>query len=294
MKKPLLVFSFFVAVATFAGTSVATAQIKASERGVSTQTIDGTVITIDYGRLAVRGRAELWGGVVPWGKVWTPGANWATTLETNRDITVNGHELAAGKYSVWMQLQPDAWTLILDPQPRRFHLMGPPESDDQLRFEIPTETGPHTELLTWLFTEVHATGGTLEMAWGDTRLALDIGVTSTQVSTVAADIAEHLVGNYRFTTAGPLGDQTVDFAISYDSDQHLVVEWENAPAEKLLHFWLAPLGAGMFIPVELEGDEIFGMVTDLVFEFDPVEGRAETFELHALDDDLWGSAVRDR
>ena len=172
--------------------------------------------------------------------------------------------------------------------------MGPPPSDEQLRFEIQHQTGPHTELLTWLFTEVHATGGTLQMAWGDTRVALDVGVTSTQPSTVAAGVAEHLIGDYRFTPAGPLGDQTVNFTLSYDSDHHLVADWENAPVPRLLHFWLAPLGAGMFIPVELEGNEIFGMVTDLVFEFDPAEGRADTFELRALNDALWGSAVRAR
>jgi hypothetical protein len=268
------------------------AQIKASERGANTQTIDGTTITLDYGRPAVGGRTELWGGVVPWGKVWTPGANWATTIETNRNITVNGHELSAGKHSVWMQLQPESWTLIFHPEPHLFHLMGPAESEDQVRFEVDSEGASHTELLTWSFPEVRATGAILEMAWGETRVALDIGVTSTQPSTVAADVAEQLIGDYRFTPAGPLGDQPVDFSISYDSEQHLVADWSNAPVPRLLHFWLAPLGSGMFIPVELEGNEIFGMVTDLVFEFDPLEGRAQTIELRAMDDALWGSGVR--
>lgn len=124
----------------------ADAQIRASERGTVTQTVDGTTIKIDYSRLQARGRDELFGGVVPWGEVWT-GANWATTIAVDRDITINGHELPPGTYSVWFEVQPEEWTVILDPEPRRFHLFAPEESDDQVRFTIRPETGSHMEVL---------------------------------------------------------------------------------------------------------------------------------------------------
>ncbi len=56
------------------------AQIRASERSTVSQTVDGTVITIDYSRPQLRGRTDRWGGEVPWGKKWTPGGNWATNI----------------------------------------------------------------------------------------------------------------------------------------------------------------------------------------------------------------------
>ena len=50
------------------------AQIRASERGTVTQTVDGTTIKIDYSRPQARGRDNLYGGQIHWGEVWSPGA----------------------------------------------------------------------------------------------------------------------------------------------------------------------------------------------------------------------------
>jgi len=88
------------------------AQRKASERARTVQRINGTWITVDYSRPSARGRDNLLGGVVHWGEVWTPGANWATTLETDARIPLEGHPVPAGEYSVWLVLERDApWTI---------------------------------------------------------------------------------------------------------------------------------------------------------------------------------------
>jgi hypothetical protein len=270
----------------------ASAQVRASERGAVSQTIDGTTITIDYSRPQARGRDSLFGGVVHWGHVWTPGANWATTLEINRDITLNGHALAAGKYSVWLQVQPEEWTAIFDPQPRRFHLMAPPKSEDQLRFAVrPEEVSGHTELLSWSFVAVRPTGATLQLDWGTTAVAFDIGVAPSRPLTVAPALAERYVGSYELQHQGPLGNARVQFDISYEHDR-LVAQWENAPNPLLEEVWLVHLGEGMFVPAELKDGELFDVVMDLVLEFTPLEGKATRFEMRAIGDALWGSAER--
>jgi len=79
----------------------AAAQIRGSEAGTVSQTLDGTTIAMAYSRPSARGR-DLFGALVPWDVVWTPGANWATTFETDRDVRLNGIDVPAGKYSVWM------------------------------------------------------------------------------------------------------------------------------------------------------------------------------------------------
>src|SRR5690349_18565433 len=90
----------------------AAAQIRASERGSVSQTVDGTVIAVDYGRAQARGRDSLFGKVVRKKEVWTPGANQATTFQVSRDVTVGGKPLPAGKYSVWMVSDPTSpWVL---------------------------------------------------------------------------------------------------------------------------------------------------------------------------------------
>lgn len=282
---------FIAALATLAVSSGASAQVRASERGSVSQTVDGTVITIDYGRPQARGREPLFGAVVPWGKTWTPGANWATTLDVNRDILVNGHKLAAGTYSVWLKVEPDAWTAIFDPQFRRFHLNPPEESAQQLRFAVQPETCMHSETLTWSFSETNATGTTLRLAWGTTAVAFDIGVHPSRPLTVPADIAQRYVGRYRLVQNAPLPEKEVVFDITYENE-HLVARWEEAPSPQLAQTWLVHLGEGMFVPAELEDGELFDIVTDLVFEFTPLEGPVSRFEMRALGDQLWGRGRR--
>lgn len=289
--RPCLPASLIATIALAAAFSgSAAAQIRASERGSVSQTIDGTVITIDYSRPQTRGRTNLFGGEVPWGKVWT-GANWATTIDLNRDITLNGHDLPAGRYSVWFEVQPDAWTVIIDPEPRRFHLMPPPESEEQLRFSVrPTGDSPDKDVLTWSFTEVRPTGTTLEFAWATTRVALDIGVHPSRRIEVARDFAERYIGTYRLAHGPQLGGNVVDFRITYENER-LVARWEGAPNPRLNEVWLVSLGEGMFVPAELEDGELFDIVMDLVFEFEP-EGPVTGFELRALGDALWATARR--
>jgi hypothetical protein len=290
-RRHLAILSFAASIA-IGYPSHTKAQIRASERGSVSQTIDGTMITVDYARPQARGRTDLFGGVVHWGEVWTPGANWATNLEVNRDIAIDGHSLPAGHYSVWFQVQEEAWTAIFDPVVRRFHLMPPPESDEQIRFTVKPEEGDsHVEMLTWSFPAVKPTRGTLRLAWGRTVVDFEIGVEPSRPVTVAAAVAERYVGNYRLTPKPPLGEEPVRFDIRYENDR-LVANWESPPVPILEEIWLVPLGEGMFVPAELKDGEIFDIVMDLVFEFTPLEGRANRFELRALGDQLWGEAGR--
>ena len=54
--------------------AVSSAPIPLSQHGSVSQSIAGTEITIEYNWLVARGRV-LFGGVVPWGKPWCPGAD---------------------------------------------------------------------------------------------------------------------------------------------------------------------------------------------------------------------------
>jgi hypothetical protein len=85
---------------------VSRSQIRASELASVSQTIDGTKITVEYSRPRIRGRAPTFGpkgkSIVHWGEVWTPGANYATTLETTKPFMLDGHAVDKGKYSVWL------------------------------------------------------------------------------------------------------------------------------------------------------------------------------------------------
>lgn len=72
-------------------------------------------ITIKYSSPSVKGR-QIWGGLVPYNKVWRTGANLATVLETDKDIKIEGKALPAGKYSVYAIPGEKEWIIIINSQ----------------------------------------------------------------------------------------------------------------------------------------------------------------------------------
>ena len=153
----------------------ACAQVRKSERGSVGQTVAGTTITVEYSRPHARGRT-LFGGLVQWGDIWTPGADWATTFESDHDVTVQGQPLARGKYGVWTIVQPDRWIVTLHHDWHRFHTNRPDSADEALRLTVRPDSGPPVELLTFDFPEVDSTGATLRFRWGAVVVPLRIGV----------------------------------------------------------------------------------------------------------------------
>jgi Protein of unknown function (DUF2911) len=167
------VLSFLLAPAALAAQE-REPRVKPSQHGTVSQTVDQTTITIAYDRPVARGR-ELFGGIVPWGHAWTPGANWATTIEFDRDVTVEGHAVPAGSYSIWTIPGADEWTFILSKRDRVFHTRYP-KGQDLVRFTVRPIAGEHMETLAWYFPVVAADHAVLHLHWGTTVVAVAIGV----------------------------------------------------------------------------------------------------------------------
>ncbi len=90
-------------------TSISCAQ---SPRKEAKGTIDETTITVDYGSPSVKGRT-IWGGLEQYGKVWRAGANENTTVSFDKDVTIGGKELKAGKYGFFIIPNKDSeWVAI--------------------------------------------------------------------------------------------------------------------------------------------------------------------------------------
>ena len=74
---------------------------------------EGLKIRVAYNSPEKRGR-QIFGGLVPFGKVWRTGANEPTTFDTNKEISVLGKKLPAGKYSLWTIPNEKTWTVIFN------------------------------------------------------------------------------------------------------------------------------------------------------------------------------------
>jgi hypothetical protein len=147
---------------------------KPSQHGTVSQRIASTTITLSYNRPVARGR-ELFGHLVPYGRVWCPCADDATTIETSTDVTIEGETLPAGTYSVWTEPQPDQWTVIFNRNARAWHTRYP-AGQDALRVRVAPRTASHMETLAFYFPVVDGRKAELVLHWGTTVVPLRIEV----------------------------------------------------------------------------------------------------------------------
>lgn len=167
-------------------------RIDPSPRGSWEQDVSGTVISADYSRPSVRGR-EIFGAQVPFGEFWTPGANVVTKLRFSKDVTLQGHELAAGAYGLWVEPGEDsgAWRAMLTADTTLWHYPHLTEDDGFLVMEVAHETVDlHQESLEISLDSIRTQSALLRMHWGRDRITLgveiDLGITFTVTPEEAA------------------------------------------------------------------------------------------------------------
>lgn len=133
-----------------------------------------TEISVAYGRPVARGRA-LFGALVPWDKIWHPGADSATRLTINHDILLEGKTLKAGEYALWLIPRETApWTLIVSRAAHVFHLPYPGEQNDVMRIDLTPEQVSSVESLTIYFPMVLRDDAVMRIHWGTTALSVRI------------------------------------------------------------------------------------------------------------------------
>jgi hypothetical protein len=146
--------------------------IPRSQLGGVTQSVGRSRVEITYRRPVARGR-ELFGALVPFGRVWTPSADTAARITLSEALEVNGAKLAAGSYSIWAIPDSASWTVIFNSVPSVFHLRYP-EGRDVLRVQAVPARGDHVEALMFAFPMVDADSARLEIRWGTTVVPLSL------------------------------------------------------------------------------------------------------------------------
>jgi hypothetical protein len=143
-----------------------------SQRGAVMQMIGTTRVELTYSRPVARGRA-LFGALVPWGRIWNPGADTATAISVSAPVLVNGARLPAGAYSLWAIPGEREWTFIFSRAHPVWHV---PYRDGQeaLRVRAVPERGAHMETLAFYFPVVDRLTAVLHFHWGEVVVPLRI------------------------------------------------------------------------------------------------------------------------
>lgn len=129
-------------------------------------------IQVNYCRPAVKER-EIFGGLVPFGKIWRTGANEATLISFSKDVTVAGKAVPAGKYTLWTIPNERNWTIIINKETGQWGT-NYDEAEDLLRVDVAAETTAEKVELFTITTTNSDTGASLTLAWDKTKVSVPI------------------------------------------------------------------------------------------------------------------------
>ncbi|MDQ3673725.1 MAG: DUF2911 domain-containing protein [Gemmatimonadota bacterium] len=137
-------------------------------------------LAINYGQPHARGRNVIGSSVVPWDTVWRTGANQATQLTTELDITLGNTFIPRGIYTLFTLPTRAGWKLIVSKQVLQWGTEYDP-AQDLARIDLRSRTlaEPIESLTFWLVPVPEPPAsqtlphGALKLAWGNVELSTD-------------------------------------------------------------------------------------------------------------------------
>ncbi len=135
MKNALVILScLFLFISTTQAQEVLKPRLSPLE--MVTMKYEDTYVKITYSRPHKRDR-EVFGELVPFGKVWRTGANEATEITLTGAIKIAGKELAPGAYTLFSIPEKNKWTIILNKEVGQWGAYNYNPDLDIMRFDVP-------------------------------------------------------------------------------------------------------------------------------------------------------------
>ena len=167
-----------------------------SQAAMVQQQVGVTDITIRYHRPLVGGR-KIWGGLVPFGKVWRAGANLNTTIEVSDPVTVEGKPLPEGTYGLHMIPTADSWTIIFSKASSSWGSYTYDQAEDALRVTVQPHASVMQEAIQYSFDDLKPDSVVVTMAWD--KLAVPFHISVTDETTVLPYIRRQLRGIQQYS-----------------------------------------------------------------------------------------------
>src|SRR5256885_10928945 len=188
------------------------------------QRIALTDITINYHRPLVNGR-KIWGGLVPYGKVWRAGANENTTIEFSDPVSVEGKPLAKGVYGLHMIPNADSWTVIFSKTNTGWGSYSYDQKDDALRVDVkPKPLAENKEALEFDFEDLKPTSTAVMLKWE--KLGVPFTVSVNDADQTLENIRAQLKGRGQFTWQAL--DEGAQFCLTRKINLDEALRWADA------------------------------------------------------------------
>tara|TARA_B100001741_G_scaffold169866_1_gene140339 strand:- start:125 stop:970 length:846 start_codon:yes stop_codon:yes gene_type:complete len=157
------------------------------------QMVGLTEIEIEYSRPSMRGR-EVFGNLVPFGKVWRTGADNSTKISFDTDVIISGKTVQSGTYSIFSIPNKESWEIIFYSD---VELWGVPRdwSDDKIVFSSTYKVNKTNtvETFTISFNDLTNNDVNMNISWENTSVDIKIDVPTR--SMVEKDISNVLNDN---------------------------------------------------------------------------------------------------
>jgi Protein of unknown function (DUF2911) len=188
------------------------------------QRIALTDITVKYHRPLVNGR-KIWGGLVPYGKVWRVGANENTTIEFSDPVSVEGKPLDKGTYGLHMIPNENSWTVIFSKTNTAWGSYSYDQKDDALRVDVkPKPLVENDEALEFEFENLKPTSTAVTLKWE--KLGIPFSVSVNDADQTLANIRAQLKGAGQF--AWQALDQGAQFCLTRKINLDEGLKWADA------------------------------------------------------------------
>lgn len=155
----------------------------ASPKEVATATIAGKTITIGYSSPRVKGREGhifTSDGLISHDKhypVWRAGANSATALHTDDDISIGDLNVPAGDYTLFVDISnPAQWTLIVSKDTGEWGLSYDQSKDLGRVPMMMSKPASMVEDLTWTIKDEGESKGRITLEWENEGASVPITV----------------------------------------------------------------------------------------------------------------------
>ncbi len=202
-----------------------------SQAAEAKQQIALTDITIKYHRPLVNGR-KIWGGLVPYGKVWRAGANENTTIEFSDPVSIEGKPLAKGVYGLHMIPNPDSWTIIFSKTNTAWGSYSYDQKEDALRLDVkPRPLAEMKEALEFEFEDLKPTSTAATLKWE--RLGVPFTVSVNDAETLE-NIRAQLKGRGQFTWQAL--DEAAQFCLTRKINLDEALRWADASIQNEKRF----------------------------------------------------------
>ncbi len=201
---------------------------QASQRHYFKQRVGLTDVEVDYSRPNKNNR-EVFGSLVPYGKVWRTGANATTKIKFSDAVKLGGKDIPAGEYVLFTIPNQNDWTVIVYKDTKVQSAGEYKQENDLARLVTKPSSLPRPEeTFTISLTDVKGSSATLNFIWDTTRAAVQL--TTDDIDQVSAQL--DTLAKSGTTPDARTAFQAAAFYYDNNKDMNQALKWIDQALEK--------------------------------------------------------------